>query len=75
LNQEGLMIEAVLAGLGVAYVFESSVCDALKARRLTSVLDDWCPGFPGSFLYYPGNRKVPSALRAFVETVKISSAP
>jgi DNA-binding transcriptional LysR family regulator len=74
LNQEGLMIEAALAGLGVAYVFESSVHDALKARRLTSVLDDWCAGFPGAFLYYPGNRNVPSALRAFVDTVKISRA-
>jgi DNA-binding transcriptional LysR family regulator len=72
LNQEGLMIEAALAGLGVAYVFESSVRDALKGRRLISVLDDWCPGFPGAFLYYPGNRNVPAALRAFVDTVKIS---
>lgn len=74
LNQEGLMIEAAAAGLGVAYVFESSVRDALKARRLTSVLDDWCPGFPGAFLYFPGNRNVPSALRAFVDMVKISFA-
>ncbi|MDB5970009.1 MAG: DNA-binding transcriptional regulator, LysR family [Hydrocarboniphaga sp.] len=74
LNQEGLMIEAALVGLGVAYVFESSVRDALKARRLTSVLDDWCPGFPGAFLYYPGNRNLPSALRAFVDTIKISRA-
>jgi DNA-binding transcriptional LysR family regulator len=72
LNQEGLMIEAALAGLGVAYVFESSVRDALKARRLTSVLDDWCPSFPGAFLYYPGNRNVPAALRAFVDTLKLS---
>ena len=73
LNQEGLMIEAALAGLGIAYVFESSVSDALRARRLISVLDDWCPGFPGAFLYYPSNRNVPSALRAFVDMVKISS--
>ncbi len=72
LNQEGLMIEAALAGLGVAYVFESSVRDALKARRLISVLDDWLPGFPGAFLYYPGNRNVPLALRAFVDMVKVS---
>lgn len=72
LNQESLMIEAALAGLGVAYVFESSVRDALKARRLTSLLDDWCPGFPGAFLYYPGNSNVPSALRAFIDTVKLS---
>ncbi|MBB2931958.1 LysR family transcriptional regulator [Paraburkholderia silvatlantica] len=74
LNQEALVIDAALAGLGVAYVFESSVRDALKARRLVSVLDDWCPSFPGAFLYYPGNRNVPSALRAFVDVVKISRA-
>jgi DNA-binding transcriptional LysR family regulator len=74
LNQEGLMIEAALAGLGVAYVFESSVRDALKAGQLISVLDDWCPGFPGAYLYYSANRSIPSALRAFVDTVKISPA-
>jgi DNA-binding transcriptional LysR family regulator len=75
LNQEGLMIEAALAGLGVAYVFESSVRDALEARQLVSVLDEWCPGFPGAFLYYPGSRNVPSALRALIDTIKISNAP
>ncbi len=68
------MIEAALAGLGIAYVFESSVLDALKTGQLTSVLDDWCSGFPGAYLYYPGNHNIPSALRAFVDTIKISSA-
>jgi DNA-binding transcriptional LysR family regulator len=70
LNHEGLMIEAALAGLGIAYVFKSSVRGALKAERLVSLLDDWCPSFPGAYLYYPGNRNIPPALRAFVETVK-----
>ncbi|VXC51807.1 LysR family transcriptional regulator [Pseudomonas sp. 9Ag] len=74
LNQESMMIEAALAGLGIAYVFESSVLDALKTGQLTIVLDDWCSGFPGAYLYYPGNRNIPSALRAFVDTIKISSA-
>jgi DNA-binding transcriptional LysR family regulator len=72
LNQEGLMIEAALAGLGVAYVFESSVQGALRARRLISVLDEWCPAFPGAFLYYPGNSKLPAALRAFVDILRDS---
>lgn len=74
LNQEGLMIDAALSGLGIAYVFESSVREALEAGRLISVLDDWCPGFPGAYLYYPSNRNIPSALRAFVDMVKLSSA-
>lgn len=37
------------AGLGVAHVFESSVREALKARRLPGVLDDWCPSCPRHF--------------------------
>ena len=72
LNQESMMIEGALAGLGIAYVFESSVRDALKARRLISVLDEWCPNLPGAFLYFPGNRYVPPALRAFIDTVRLS---
>jgi DNA-binding transcriptional LysR family regulator len=70
LNQERLMIDAALAGLGIAFVFESSVRDALESQQLISVLDDWCPKFPGAYLYYSGSRHVPSALRAFIDMVK-----
>lgn len=70
LNQEGLMIDAALAGLGIAFVFESSVRPALESQQLISVLADWCPEFPGAYLYYPGSRNIPSALRALVDMVK-----
>lgn len=71
-NQESAMIDAALAGLGVAYVFESSVREALAARRLVSVLDDWCPAFSGAYLYYPDNHNVPPALRALLDVAKAS---
>ena len=72
LDHEGLTIEAVIDGLGLAYVFEHSVRAALKAGRLVAVLEDWCPTFPGMALYYPGNRYMPPPLRAFIDTLKAS---
>ena len=32
--------------------------------RLVPVLEDWCQPFSGFFLYYPGRRQMPRALRA-----------
>lgn len=72
LDHEGLTIQAALEGLGLAYVFERSVRETLKAGRLVAVLEDWCPTFPGMFLYYPGHRHVPPPLRAFIDSLKAS---
>jgi DNA-binding transcriptional LysR family regulator len=35
------------------------------------VLEDWCPPFPGFFLYYPSRRQQPAALAALVETLRL----
>jgi DNA-binding transcriptional LysR family regulator len=35
------------------------------------VLEDWCPPFPGFFLYYPRQRQLPAALAALVETLPL----
>ena len=70
LNQVELMIEAAMAGLGIAYVADSSVGPQLRDGRLVTVLDDWCPPGPGLYLYYPGHRHVPPGLRAFTDIVR-----
>jgi DNA-binding transcriptional LysR family regulator len=49
--------------------FEGFVRDAVKNGSLLSVLDDWCPAFPGPFLYYPSRRQPPPALSAFIAFV------
>ena len=69
-NQRGVRMQAVRAGLGVCADFEEYCQADLDAGRLESVLDDWCPAFPGPFLYYPERRLMPGALRAFVDFVK-----
>lgn len=70
LNHIDLMMEAAIAGLGVAYLPETGARPHLDAGRLETVLSDWCPPLPGFYLYYPGHRHVPAPLRAFVETLK-----
>jgi DNA-binding transcriptional LysR family regulator len=70
LDEDRLMIDAAIEGVGIAYVSERAASEAIARRKLSVVLDDWCPRFPGLCLYYPGHRQVPSALRAFVDVLK-----
>jgi DNA-binding transcriptional LysR family regulator len=65
----GLAMQAALDGVGLWATFEGHVREAVKAGKLVSVLDDWCPPFPGPFLYYPSRRQLPPALAAFVAFV------
>ena len=64
------MIDAAAAGLGVAYVPEIAARTHLDEGRLAAVLADWCPDIAGLFLYYPGRRRTPTALRAFIDTLR-----
>ena len=70
LGDQDLMLEAALNGAGLAYLFEEQVQTHLSEGRLQRVLDDWCPYYPGFFLYYTSRRQLPTAMRAFVDFVK-----
>ena len=68
-NYPGLVQRAAHDGFGFWLTFEGYVREAIKSGALVSVLDDWCPPFPGPFLYYPSRRQPPPALAAFVAFV------
>jgi DNA-binding transcriptional LysR family regulator len=70
LDDNALMAQAAEDGLGVAYVPESFAREGIESGRLVWVLQDWCPPIRGLALYYPGNRYVPSALRAFIDMLR-----
>ena len=70
LDHPELMLQAALAGLGIAYVSDRAARPHLEAGTLVSLLDDWCPSIPGLFLYYPGHRHVPPGLRAFITVLR-----
>lgn len=70
INDQDLMLQAARDGAGLAFVFEAQAEDLIARRRLVRVLADWCPAYPGFFLYYPSRRQLPAALRAFVDFAK-----
>ncbi|WP_037153425.1 LysR family transcriptional regulator [Rhizobium freirei] len=65
-----MMFDAAVNGSGLAFLFEDYALPALEDGRLIRILEDWCPYYPGFFLYYPSRRQLPTALRAFVDFVK-----
>src|SRR6201991_4842135 len=75
LNDQDLMVDAALDGTGLAFVFEAQVEELIAKRKLVRVLADWCPAYPGFFLYYPSRRQLPAALRAFVDFARSNAAP
>jgi DNA-binding transcriptional LysR family regulator len=70
LDDTGLMLQCAIAGAGIAFVLEADVEPFLQAGRLVRVLEDWCPPFPGMFLYHSMHRQMPAALRRFIDTAQ-----
>ena len=70
-DDEDMVLDAALAGVGLAYLIEDQVVSLIQAGALRRVLEDWCPPFQGFFLYYPGRRQVSPALAAFIDAVRV----
>jgi DNA-binding transcriptional LysR family regulator len=76
-NDPDLAVRAAVDGLGIAYTLESLAEPFLRSGQLVRTLEDWSPSFEGLFLYYPGHRQVPAALRALIDMIRTArgSAP
>ena len=68
-----LVIKAVLDGVGLGTSMEEFLKGLLREGRLVQVLKDWCPPFPGYFLYYPSRRNQPAVLAALIETLRFKT--
>ena len=69
-NETGLRLDATLAGFGFAYLPEDRVSHHLAEGRLTRVLAEWCPPFPGYHLYYPSRRQLAPAVALVIEALR-----
>lgn len=69
-NTSALRMNAVLAGLGLAYLPEEQVTAHLADGRLVRVLADWCAPFPGYHLYYPSRRQATPAFSLLVDALR-----
>ena len=69
-NEILLARQAARDGAGVAYLPEDYVAEDIREGRLTRVLADWCPPFPGYHLYYPNRRQRSPAMTLLVEAIR-----
>ncbi|WP_318393290.1 LysR family transcriptional regulator [Enterobacter sp.] len=63
-------IDAAQSGFGLACVPEDTVRAQIKAGELIQVLDEWCPSFPGYYLYYPSRKQHPPAFALLIEALR-----
>src|SRR5438552_12925915 len=75
LNGTTQMLNAALAGLGLAYVPQDLAQPHLDGGLLTRVLEDWCPPYSGYHLYYPSRRQSSPAFALLVDALRYRSSP
>jgi DNA-binding transcriptional LysR family regulator len=69
-NDADMVVQAAVAGFGLACVVQDRAEADLAAGRLVRVLEDWCPPFSGYHLYYPSRRQPSAAFTLLVEALK-----
>lgn len=64
------MLNAALAGFGLAYVPDDLVQPHLAKLRLKRVLEEWCQPYSGYHLYYPSRRQPSAAFSLLVDALR-----
>ncbi|WP_218667465.1 LysR family transcriptional regulator [Citrobacter portucalensis] len=63
-------ISAAMAGMGLAFVPEDTVEQAVAEGALEKVLEDWCEPFPGYYMYYPSRKQHTAAFAQLIEALR-----
>ncbi|MFT3758190.1 LysR family transcriptional regulator [Thauera sp.] len=69
-NTSPNIVDAALAGLGIASLPEEEFAPHIDEGRLVRVLEDWCEPFPGFFLYYPSRRQPSPAFSLVLDALR-----
>jgi DNA-binding transcriptional LysR family regulator len=64
------MRDAALAGVGLAFLPQDLAGEHVRAGRLVSVMENWCPVFPGLHAFYPSRRNSSRALGLVVDAIR-----
>jgi DNA-binding transcriptional LysR family regulator len=67
------IVDAALAGFGLAYLPEDLVQPYLAKGRLKRVLEEWCAPWSGYHLYYPSRRQSSAAFALLVDALRYRS--
>lgn len=71
-NTSEHIVDAALAGLGIAFLPEEEFETHIEDGRLVRVLEQWCKPFPGYYLYYPSRKQPSPAFSLVVEALRVS---
>jgi len=69
-NTSEHIVDAALAGFGIAFLPEDEFGDSLTSGRLVRVLEPWCLPFAGYHLYYPSRKQPSPAFSLVVEALR-----
>ncbi|MFU6749091.1 LysR family transcriptional regulator [Pseudomonas aeruginosa] len=69
-NTSPNIVDAALAGLGIAWLPEEEFAPHIEEGKLLRVLENWCPPFPGYYLYYPNRRQPSPAFSLVVDALR-----
>jgi DNA-binding transcriptional LysR family regulator len=71
-NSSKQILDAALAGFGIAYLPEDTAAPHIERGRLVQVLDNWCAPFPGYHIYFPSRRQSSPALSLVIVALRFS---
>ncbi|OWO96989.1 LysR family transcriptional regulator [Rhizobium esperanzae] len=72
-NDMGMMIRMACAGAGITFGMVETFQPYVDRCELVPLLEEFCPPFPGFYLYYPKRQRQPLKLRALVDYVRRSA--
>lgn len=70
LNDFDLIVDAAVAGHGIAFLLEDQFSEQLANGTLIRVLEDWCEPFDGYYLYYPSRRQPSPAFSMLLDALR-----
>ncbi|HFZ8993281.1 TPA: LysR family transcriptional regulator [Citrobacter freundii] len=73
-NTSEHIVDAALAGLGIAFLPEEEFGSHIAQGRLIRILEPWCQPFPGYYLYYPSRKQHSPAFSLVVEALRVNQA-
>lgn len=71
-NTSDHVVDAALAGLGIAFLPEEEFGSHIREGRLVRVLESWCHPFPGYYLYYPSRKQPSPAFSLVVDALRMN---
>ncbi len=74
-SETSMIIQAALAGVGVAYCLEMQISEHLRSGRLTEVMPGWSHISAPFMMYYPSRRQLQPGLRPLIEIIKAQFLP